>query len=147
MKDIYSKYRSGLISENDVSSKLLSLGFDVYKPVLDNQIADMIISKKNKFKKIQVKTGYYIKKRDCFFVSVFRTSGRGKKPYNLNEIDFIIVKCQDIQTFYVFPTSFFKKRFSLQLFPNRKRKFKNINFKKRDTKAEKYINAFNQLTK
>ena len=147
MKDIYDKYRSGLIAENDVSSKLLELGFDVYKPLLDNQIADMVVSKKNKFKKIQIKSGYYLKDRDCYFVSVFRAAGRKKKPYTSNEVDFIIVKCQGIDSFYVFPVDFFYKRFSLNLFPNRKKKFNNIIDKKRDTTAEKYLNAFNQLTK
>ena len=145
MRDKYKKYRAGLIAENDVSSKLLSLGYEIYKPLLDNQIADMIISKKGKFFKIQIKSSFYVKQADSYFVSVFRSKGKSKEIYKRSEIDFVVVKCQGIDAFYIFPVSFFRKRFSLRLFPHRQKKMK-VNVKKRDTTAEKYLNAFNRIS-
>ena len=142
--DGFDRYKIGQITEYLVSAKLMSLGFDVYEPILANQPADLIISKKKNFKRIQVKTANFDKNRDCYTTSVFQVRGRKKIPYDKNSIDIIIVKCSGLDATYVFPVEFFSKRLTLQLYPHRNLKQSPS---ARKTNAEYYLNDFKQIEK
>lgn len=140
----FDKYKIGQITEYLVSAKLMSLGFDVYEPILANQPADLIISKNNKFNKIQVKTANYEKSRDCYVSSVFQIRGRKKIPYDKKLIDYIIIKCSGLDAMYIFPVNFFAKRLTIQLYPHRNLKQSPSS---RKTNAEYYLNDFKQIEK
>ena len=120
-----SKRIVGNISELDVKSKLLSEGFDVYEPILDNQICDLVCSKENNFFKIQVKSAYFIKDRNCFNVYVKRENPEKKTKlnYKSNDFDFLICKCQGLNVFYVLPFDYIEKKSNINLFPNRFKKY------------------------
>ena len=140
----YDRYKAGQITEFLVAAKFMSLGFDIYEPVLANQPADLIISKNNKFKRIQIKIATYEKSRDCYVASVFQNRGKKKIAYKKDDIDYITIKCSGLDAIYVFPVNFFSKRLTIQLYPHRKLKQQpSLN----RTNAEYYLNDFRQISK
>lgn len=93
----------GEIAEAAVLFQLLSFDLCVLKPHGDNQPFDFVIWNKDKFFKIQVKSGKL--KDGCV---VFRPTrvrwNKGKfirKDYSEDEVDYFIIYCHDNKNYYI----------------------------------------------
>ena len=81
------------LSEQSAIIKLLSLNFNVYKPILDSSKADLVAIKNNKIFKFQIKTAGYSSHFDYFETQLSSRKHKiGKKEirvrYSEEDIDF-----------------------------------------------------------
>lgn len=111
----------GTIAEQLVAIKLLEQHFKVYFPFVNNQEEDLIISKNNKYFKIQVKSA---SKTDGnrFRVSIVRKRSVGINKgtrVRYKDIDFFIVFIPVFKLFYVIPESVTKSVKELNFYPSK----------------------------
>ena len=94
----------GTVNEDYVKVKLAMLGYDVFLPYMNNHKTDLIAMWKGKTIRIQVKSGTYETSSKRYRVS-FTTKDKNNKfiRYKPKDVDFFIVKCNGIDTFYIIP--------------------------------------------
>ena len=120
----YSKLDSkikGTIAEYKVAIKLAELGFKVYFPFINNQEEDLIIQKKNKYFRIQIKSATKTND-DRFRTSIVRkrTIGKNKgKRIRYDNIDFFIIYIPIFELFYVIPDGKTKTVNELNFYPHK----------------------------
>ena len=140
----------GFYSENIVAIKLASLGFKVFKPNSEASKADLLILKENKFSKIQVKTARYEESTNYFSAEVRIRKIINNKSVSINydksEIDFVIIKLNGFQIFYIYPIEHFKNFFNLFLTPHRDKPFFKTRKKKDNYDENYFMNNFDLLT-
>lgn len=127
----------GSINELQVEASLLSRGYDVFKPYMDNHKIDYLIINELSVVKIQVKTGIYSKERKRFRCNLY-TKGRDGEIiyYESSDVDFFIVICNGIDDFYVIPFSEGNGK-SIFLYPHRKKRYRQ-----KEVDFEIYKNTF-----
>ncbi len=145
---VYTR-RISHFNEQSTIIKLIKLNFDVYKPILDSSVADLIIFKNKKMFKIQVKTAGYSERFDYFESKLASRKHTSNKSltlrYSKKEIDFFIIKLSGIFKFYVIPIkdALSQKSANLRMFPNRKK----VQIKSRANvfNTDKYFEAFDLI--
>ena len=138
------------LSEQLTMIKLLMLGFDVYKPVLDSSKIDLLGYKKNKMFKFQVKTAGYSDHFDYFETQLSnrlrkRDTKEMRLRYSENQVDFFIIKLTGIFKFYIIPIkdALSQKSPNTRFFPNRKKA--QIKSKADVFNTDKYFEAFDLI--
>ena len=92
-----TKAWKGSLVELRVITELISRGYPVYSPFIQNGQADCIIETCDGFKKVQIKTARIKSKYENYFAQI--QSRNTKKNYSLHGIDYII--CEAIGKFFV----------------------------------------------
>lgn len=131
----------GVVVENYVANKLAELGFDVWKPMMNNHTADLGVWLSGRLIRIQVKAATYDPVTKRFRCSLQTRDKHGKHIcYQPTSVDFFIVFCPGVMAFYVIPATIGCKEHSLNLYPHRGR------FKEATSYIwERYKDAFDLL--
>jgi len=99
--------KRGDVSVIKVIGSLLEAGFDISQPVSENSRYDIIVDNGIKLLKIQIKTIFWHKIENAYYMncfSVYRTKkGLIKERYNDKQVDFIIGFNPVALEYYVFP--------------------------------------------
>ena len=129
----------GYQAEMEIAYLAAQNGISVNKPLMDGRPYDFIFDVCNKLIKIQVKQGYYDKKKDLYMVDIKRCGSKGYQKY---DFDFLIVLL-DTKDTYVVPMDIvqaYKKR--LVMIPHRESNPTSFKYGK---DLEIYRNAWSQL--
>lgn len=111
----------GAISEALVCVRLMSLGFDVWKPFLPTHRADLAVAFGRRLVRVQVKTAGYEEKSRRFRTSLMNKRRGTFISYRDGELEFFIVKCSGVEEYYVVPATVGIKAGYLNLYPTRDR--------------------------
>ncbi len=133
----------GTIAEGYAKIKLAELGFDVWEPVAQNHITDLIVLNSDGVLKLQVKSATYDPKRKCYRANLLRhRRGGDHTEYADTDLDYFIVVCGGMPSmeYYVIPFAAANRNKTPKLFPHREKAVQFTEFT-----FEKYRNAFEQL--
>ena len=121
-KTIEKGYLGSLIFEK----KLITNGWNVFKPVLENGKVDMIIEKNNRYLKIQIKTVQETKYNKTIPVrKISHNMGEYKiKRYTKEDIDYFVGIDVDTEDVYILPVAF-SSQYSNSISVNSCSKYKN----------------------
>jgi len=114
----------GYLTEKKVQSKLVEEGFSIFEPHDEGGTVDFLSYKKRIFKRLQVKTATYDSKTDRFKISLMRTRHQN---YDYNDFDYFIGYLYEVDVFYAVPVDILKEQKVINIYPHRKKKFKNKN--------------------
>jgi len=99
------------IAESAVVTELLKRGFRVLKPVGDRLPYDLAIDLNGKLVRVQVKSAWFDKSNNAYYVDVRRTKTNRRKMvrarYDKTDFDFAILYVESCDVFYVMPVSVF----------------------------------------
>lgn len=126
------------IAESAVVTELLKRGFRVLKPIGDRLPYDLAIDLDGKLVRIQVKSAWFDKSSNAYYVDVRRTKTNRRKMlrarYDKSDFDFAILYVEGYSVFYVMPISVFTKygsSISLIETDKRQRKPKSVAYRER----------------
>ncbi|PIY69075.1 hypothetical protein COY90_02600 [Candidatus Roizmanbacteria bacterium CG_4_10_14_0_8_um_filter_39_9] len=97
---MHSTHIKGLIGELEFTSRLLKLGYTVYKPINSNSSCDLVIEKNTIFQRIQIK--YLTPKKGMLRVELDRPKKRQNK-YQYRGVDAMGIYDATHQSFYLIP--------------------------------------------
>lgn len=112
---------SGVVTETLVFAKLISLGFDVWKPFIDRHRCDAAIYGNGKLIRLQIKAAGYDQKSKRFRALLATKNQHGAKKYLDNEFEFFIIKCVGIDEIYIVPSTIGNKVGYANLYPHREK--------------------------
>lgn len=92
----------GKFNEEYVKIKLAEQGFDLYEPVIDGHRTDLFILYRDNPIRIQVKTATYDEKYNIFRTQL-KSSTKNSRIYEEKDVDFFIVKLNNLDIYYVIP--------------------------------------------
>jgi hypothetical protein len=107
----------GALTEKIVISKFLHNGFDTFEPIITSDI-DLVVNKKNKFFRIQIKTSYYVEKTNLFRATILKSN---HNKYNLDNIDYFCIYNYEHNCCYNIPKGYLKDISGVTLYPHRTR--------------------------
>lgn len=110
---------SGTATELIVKAKLLTLGFDVWAPVMDRHRSDLAVLVGARLIRIQTKTAGFDQKSQRYRAGLFSKRKGIFVRYDDSEFEFFIVKCAGIEEYYVIPSSVGNKVGYVNLYPHR----------------------------
>lgn len=121
--------QKGNISKHYVIAKLIEHEFTVLDTISEDSKYDLAIDIDGKFKRIQVKTIYFHKKKNCYVLQCYSSQNNTcvenkKHKYTANEIDYIIGYNPDTQKIYVFPIEIINGRHEIYMREHYKKKQK-----------------------
>tara|TARA_R100001510_G_C7616096_1_gene178209 strand:+ start:60 stop:704 length:645 start_codon:yes stop_codon:yes gene_type:complete len=95
----------GGISEWSVFISLEQRGWGVFKPIIEGNRSDCIIKhyETGKTYKIQIKTGTYSQRYDCFHTQLKTSEAWKAEQYNKEDLDFFIVRLDKMNVHYIIP--------------------------------------------
>ena len=107
----------GTISELQVFIELEKKGWTVFPPLVEGNKSDCIIKhyKTGTTHKIQIKTASYNKLDDNYKCDL----KGGKEKYKNIDVDYFIIKCDRLDTYYIIPYRFHNKGTRCCLYPHR----------------------------
>ena len=141
---VYTR-RLSYMSEQFASIKLMELGYDVYKPILDSSNVDLLATKNGKLLKFQIKTAGYSDRFDYYETKLAKRKHTDKKSltlkYDPSSIDYFIIKLPALYKFYIIPIkdTLKQKSANYRFFPNRTK------IKTNYQNTDRYFEAFNAL--
>ena len=115
----------GSVSESYVRARLTELGFDVWSPISQNHVTDLLVLSGTTVQRIQVKAATYDLRTKCYRVNFTRHRRLGARvDYQAGDVDFFVVHCVGLATLelYVIPAlAITKQQRSPRLFPHRQK--------------------------
>lgn len=126
----------GSIFEIDLAAKLLSMGYQISKPLVDSYSYDLIVDNTENLFKVQVKSiaNVCVRKKDKskFFKVPLKKGSKIKTSYQPNEVDIFAIYIVSLSCWYFLPYSILESKRAVTLFPhveNSKEKYrKYLNF-------------------
>ena len=134
-----SSGRRGAESEALVAARLLTEGFDVWMPTMPSHRSDMGVVTGNQLTRLQVKTATYDKKTRRFRCTLM-TKRKGRHlQYQIQDFDFFVLRCPEVNAFYVIPVEDGIRMGYVNLYPQREM------LMDRGNETEKYRDRFDLL--
>lgn len=142
MKIKQKNKKNGKYSELQFAALAIKLGYTVLAPIEDSNSYDLLLEKKGKFTKIQVKSTHTLRSRVCgshkgkkYYTKTYNFNTSNKtNNYSLKETDFIVAHIEPENCWYILPIKIFNKK-SFSISKNGKSKY------------DKFKNNFNLLEK
>lgn len=130
---------TGTATELLVAAKLLLLGFDVWKPVMDRHRSDLGVFVNDRIVRLQTKMAGYDTKHDRYR-AILMTKKKGRAVrYQDGEFEFFVVKCAGLEDYYVIPSAVGNRTGQAIVYPTRDR----LSVPRKS--LEKYRNNFDLL--
>lgn len=137
----YGSVSLGCISEALACVKLLQLGCDVWRPFIDRHRCDLAIYAGNRLYRIQVKTAGYDSKSNRFRCALTTRKRTTHVAYSDEDFDFFLVKCGDLDEWYVIPAPIGNAIGYVNLYPHRE----TLMERAESQQLEQYRNRFDLL--
>lgn len=127
---VHKTHLKGLLGELELSLHLIKQGWSVLKPLNQNSRYDIVLEKKGKFKRVQIK---YCTPQNGRLRLELDKPKRKTKPYSSDEIDYIGVYNSRDQKFYLIPIKEFgdQKEMWLRVDNPKNNQNKHIRFAKK----------------
>jgi hypothetical protein len=103
----------GDIAEQAAVLAALKRGWAVLRPIGDNLPYDLVLAKKNRFVKVQVKCAWWDESKKNYVIDIRRTKTNRRRMvrsrYSNTDFDFALAYLPGIDLFYIFPVAVFLK--------------------------------------